>query len=102
MPTFRCAACGEAISGEDMVRDEDGLTYHYMCRPPGTVAGSDSVARRPAEREAATSRSEGVVITGIRVPFGTIFTLVSQVLAVVATYSLIAWIFASCVHAVLG
>jgi hypothetical protein len=87
MPTYHCAVCGQPISEGKVVRDESGFTYHYMCRPSGTVV-EDGVAVTP-------DGSAGSVITGIRLPFSTIFTVVSQVLAVIAIYSLVGWLLVS-------
>lgn len=39
-----------------------------------------------------------LVVTDIRVPFGTVFTVVSQVFAVLALWSLASWLFVSCVR----
>jgi hypothetical protein len=81
MPTYICVRCKQAIPPEDVKRGADGQTYDSACFQ-------------------AVSTSAGLVITDVRIPFGTIFTVVSQALGVIALYSVIGWLFVACLGAV--
>ena len=79
MPTYICVRCKQAIPPDDVHRDASGQTYDSGCFQAGGPA--------PAA---------GLVITDVRVPFMTIFSIVSQVLAVLVVYSLVGWLMLSC------
>jgi len=79
MPTFVCVRCGKAVPEDAVVRDANGQVYHATCL-----------------QEVSATAGSRVVITEVRIPFSTVFTLTSQVLATVAVWSLVLWVVSSC------
>jgi hypothetical protein len=88
---MKCDSCGKTVSFWT-ARSIGGKNYCGPC------------ATRP-ELEAASQTQapiEPLVVTDIRVPFSTVFTVVSQVLAAIAIWSLAAWALVACVRMVLA
>ena len=89
MPTYICVSCKQTIPLEGMRRDAGGQTYDAAC-----------FQALSSPLPLGSSTGTGLVISDVRVPFSTVFTVVSQVLGVIAMYSVIGWLFVACWGAV--